>query len=147
MALFAKSDNPPKLVMLLSLGIVFIYQIYFWGFWSAFCVAMTIKFTHIPAVTWDWLYWIMGFGWCIYLIKLMAYKEMQSIQSYKEARWMQKGTSFYLLITIVAFLVFSFSPSLMLPPYGWALKTFGLHQVIIYKDSGNSILSESVRSY
>jgi hypothetical protein len=61
MALFAKSENPPKAVMLPLIGIAGIYQIYLWGFWSAFCVAMAIRFTQKPEVTWDWLYWITGF--------------------------------------------------------------------------------------
>ena len=32
----------------------------------------------------------------------------------------------YSLIAVVAFLVFAFAPSLMLRPYGWALKPLGL---------------------
>jgi len=144
MALFAKSESPPKLVALPFLGIAGIYQIYFWGFWSAFCVAMTIKFTHKPEVTWNWLYWIVGFIWCTSLIGWLAHKEKQSSQSHEEARGIQKGTTLYSLIAIVAFLAFSFFPSLILPPYGWALKAFGLHGT---KDSGNAVIAESVRSH
>ena len=64
MALLAKSEKPPKAFVLPILGIAGIYQMYFWGFWSAFCIAMTISFTQKPEVTWDWLYWIAGFMWC-----------------------------------------------------------------------------------
>jgi len=115
MTLFVKSKNPPKIVMLPLLGIAGIYQIYFWGFWAAFCVAMTIKFTHKPEVTLNWLYWIAGFIWCTSLIGWLAHKEKQSSQSLEEARGIQKGTRLYSLIAIVAFLVFAFFPSLMLP--------------------------------
>jgi hypothetical protein len=147
MALFAKSESPPKLVALPFLGIAGIYQIYFWGFWSAFCVAMTIKFTHKPEVTWNWLYWIVGFIWCTSLIGWLAHKEKQNSQSQEEARGIQKGTTLYSLIAIVAFLAFSFFPSLTLPPYGWALKAFGLQGYIGTKDSGNAVIAESVRSH
>jgi hypothetical protein len=60
MALFAKSGNPPKAFIFPLMGIAGIYQVYFWSFWSAFCVAMTIRFTQKPEVTWDWLYWLTG---------------------------------------------------------------------------------------
>jgi hypothetical protein len=132
LARFAKSDNPPKMVTLPFLGIAGIYQIYFWGFWSAFCVAMTIKFTYKPEVTYNWLYWIVGFIWCTSLIGgWLAHKEKQSSQSFEEARGIQKGTILYSLIAIGAFLVFAFSPSLMLTPYGWALKAFGSSEYIV----------------
>jgi len=147
MALFAKSKSPPKAVMLPLLGIAGIYQIYFWGFWSAFCVAMTLKFTHKPEVTWNWLYWITGFIWCTSLIGWLAHKEKQSSQSLEEARGIQKGTTLYSLVAVVAFLVFSFFPSILLPPYGWALKPFGLHRYIDTKDAGNAVITESVHSH
>jgi len=128
MALFAKSENPPEAFMLPLMGIAGIYQVYFWGFWSAFCVAVTITFTHKPEVTWDWLYWITGFIDSASLIGWLAHKERQGSQSLKEARRIGKGTTFYFLIAIVAFLVFAFAPSLMLPPYAWALKPLGLQR-------------------
>jgi hypothetical protein len=147
MALFAKSDSPPKIVRLSFLGIAGIYQIYFWGFWSAFCVTMTIKFTNKPEVTWDWLYWITGFMWCISVIGWLAHKEKQSSQSFEEARGIQKGTTLYSFIAIIAFLAFSFFPSLILPPYGWALKAFGLHEYIGTKNVSNVVIAESERSH
>lgn len=147
MALFAKAKSPPKLVMLPLLGIAGIYQIYFWGFWSAFCVAMTIKFTHKPEVTWNWLYWIAGFIWCTSLIGWLAHKEKQSSRSLEEAREIQKGTTLYSLIAIVAFLVFAFFPSLMLTPYGWALKAIGLNEYIGTKNASNVVIAESERSH
>jgi hypothetical protein len=126
MALFAKSENPPKAFMLPLIGIAGIYQIYFWGFWSAFCVTMTIRFTQKPEVTWDWLYWITGFMECTSVIDWLAHKERQGSRSLAEVRGIQRGTMLYSLIAILAFLVFAFAPSLVLPPYGWALKPLGL---------------------
>jgi hypothetical protein len=147
MALFTKSDGPLKIVTLLLLVIAGIYQIYFWGLWSAFCVAMTIKFTNKPEVTWHWLYWIMGFLWCTSLIGWLAHKEKQSSQSHEEVRGIQKGTTLYSIIAIVSFLVFSFLPSFMSPTYGWALKAFGLHRYIGTIASGNAVIAESVRGH
>ncbi len=126
MALFAKSENPPRALVFPVMGIAAIYQVYFWGFWSAFCVAMTISYTQKPEVTWVWLYWITGFMWCTSLIGWFFHKEQQTSQSLKETRGIQTGTMLYSLVAIVAFLVFAFNPSLMLLPYGWALKPLGV---------------------
>lgn len=126
MALLAKSEKPPKAFVLPILGIAGIYQMYFWGFWSAFCIAMTISFTQKPEVTWDWLYWITGFMWCTSLIGWLSHREQQTSQSLKETRGIQTGTMLYSLVAIVGFLVFAFNPSLMLLPYGWALKPLGV---------------------
>ncbi|MFQ5715064.1 MAG: hypothetical protein ACE5GU_13635 [Candidatus Scalinduaceae bacterium] len=124
-ALFSKSGNPPKAITIPLFGIAGIYQIYFWGFWSAFCVVMTIRFTQKPNVTWDWLYWIMGFMWCISLIGWLAHKERQESQSLKETQGIQRGTTFYSLIAIATFLLFAFMPSFIQLPYGWALNGLG----------------------
>lgn len=126
MALLAKLEKPPKAFVLPILGIAGIYQMYFWGFWSAFCIAMTISFTQKPEVTWDWLYWITGFMWCTSLIGWLSHREQQTGQSLKETRGIQTGTMLYSLVAIVGFLVFAFNPSLMLLPYGWALKPLGV---------------------
>jgi len=131
MALLTKSKKPSYLVTFLLFGIVGIYQIYFWGLWSAFCVAMTIRFIHKPDVNWVWLYWISGFFWCISLIGWLVHKETQLSESTEEVRSVQKGATLYSLINIVAFLVFAFAPSLMIHPYGWAIKPLGLQTRIV----------------
>lgn len=145
MVLFAKSESPPRAVMLPLLGIAGLYQIYFWGFWSAFCVATTIKFALKPDVTWGWLYWIMGFIWCSTLTGWLAHKERQSIQSVEEVRTIRKGTRFYSVIGIIAFFFFAFSPSLMVPPYGWALELIGLQDYTAAKGSGRVEMDETAR--
>jgi hypothetical protein len=147
MALFAKSERLHKIVTLPFLGMAGSYQIYFWGLWSGFCVAMTFKFTQKPEVTWDWLYWITGFMWCISVIGWLAHKEKQSSQSLEESRGIQNGTTLYSLIAIVSFLAFSFFPSFILPPYGWALKAFGLHGYIFTKNDSNVVIAESERGH
>ena len=102
-ALFAKSGSPPRVVTLPILGIGAIYQLYVWGGWSAFCVAMTIRFTQKPEVTWDWLYWIAGFMECVLPIAWLAHKEQQGSRSLAEVRGIQKGTMLYSLFAIAAF--------------------------------------------
>lgn len=124
MALFAKSENTPKTIVFLFAGIAGIYQVFFWGFWSAFCVAVTITFTHKPEVTWDWLYWITGFSYSVSLIGWLAHKERQGSQSLKEVRGIKKGTTFYSLIAIIAFLIFAFAPSV--------LESFGLQKHSVF---------------
>ncbi len=97
MALLTKSKKPSYLVTFLLFGIVGIYQIYFWGLWSAFCVAMTIRFIHEPEVNWVWLYWISGFIWCTSLIGWLVHKETQLSQSTEEVRGMCAKRSHLLL--------------------------------------------------
>lgn len=130
LALFAKWENPPKVLTVPFMGIGAIYQIYFWGFWSAFCVAMVIRFTQKPEVTWDWAYWIAGFMECTSLIGWLAHKERQSSRSLADVRKIEKGTMLYSLVAIAAFLVFAFVPSLASVPYGWALKALGMEMYI-----------------
>lgn len=124
--LFAKWGRPPKAVVLPLMGIAAIYQVYFWGLWSAFCVAMTLSYTQKPEVTWDWAYWTAGFMECTSLIGWLAHKERQSSESLGEVRNIQRGTMIYSLIAIVAFGVFAFFPSLMSAPYGRVLKAIGM---------------------
>ena len=129
LALFGKSDSPPKAVTLPVLGIAGIYQIYFWELWSAFCVAMTIRFTQKPEVTWDWIYWVVAFMECYSLIGWLAYKEQASSQSRAEVRAIQGGTLLYGPVAILAFVVFAFNPSLMIAPYGWCSSPLESHTI------------------
>jgi hypothetical protein len=126
MAPFLKSENPPKAVICPIAAIAGAYQIYFWGLWAAFCVAITIRFTQRPEVTWDWLYWICGFMWCGSLIGWLAHKEQQSSATVADARAVQSGTNFYSLVAVAAFLVFAFAPGLAEWPYGWFMNLTGL---------------------
>jgi hypothetical protein len=128
LAPFVKGKNPPKSVIFSIAAIAGGFQIYFWGLWAAFCVAVTMKFTQKPEVTWDWLYWICGFMWCTSLIGWLAHKEQQSSATVEEARRVQSSTTFYSLIAIAAFLIFAFAPSLAEWPYGWFMNLTGLSE-------------------
>lgn len=123
---FLKSKNPGNAVIFPAIALAGGYQVYFWGLWGAFCVAVTMHFTQRPEVTWDWLYWISGFMWCTSLIGWLAQKEQRSSATTAEARGVQSGTTFYSLIAIAAFLVFAFAPNLAEWPYGWFLNLTGL---------------------
>lgn len=144
LALFTRSGKRSKAIVLPFVGIVGIFQIYFWGIWAAFCVALTIRFTQKPDVTWDLLYWLAGFGWCISLICWLVHKEMQSSQSPEEAQGIQKGTILYSLIAIVAFLFFAFAPSYILPPYGFLMKPLGLESHIVLRNTNRSEIDATV---
>ncbi len=126
LALFARSQHPPKAVMYPVFALGAAFQIYFWGFWAAICVAVTMHFTRKPEVTWDWLYWMDAFSWCTALIGWFAHKERQTSKSEKEARGIAGGAMLYSLVAIAAFLLFAFRPSLMGAAYGWALRVVGL---------------------
>jgi hypothetical protein len=108
------------------LGLAAAFQIYFWGLWAAFCVAMTLRYTQRLDVTWDWLYWIAGLGWCISLIGWFAHKEQQARP--EAAHGIGRGTNLYSFIAIAAFVLFAFMPPLMRMPYGWALQLLGLYR-------------------
>ncbi|MCI0722423.1 MAG: hypothetical protein L0338_26160 [Acidobacteria bacterium] len=126
LALAGKSQDPSKALLYPVLALSGAFQVYFWGFWSALCVALTLGFTSRPEVTWDWLYWIAAFAWCTSLIGWFAHKEQQTSRSAAESAAIRRGTSFYWLVAIGAFLLFAIVPTLMLPPYGWALRLLGL---------------------
>ena len=145
LALFAKLNNPPKMILFPLMSITGIYQIYFWGLWSAYCVVVAIKFTQKPEVTWDWLYWVTGFMWCTSLIGWLAHKEMQGSQSLDETQEIQKGTAFYSVIAVVAFIVFAFFPSLIVLPYSWVLKPLGLESYVVAKSSDIEQINPKIR--
>jgi hypothetical protein len=121
-----QSPKSPKVLMYPFLALAGAFQIYFWGFWSALCIAIALDFTQKPEVTWDWLYWISAFSWCISLIGWFGHKEQQTSTSAAESRGIHRGTTLYSLVAIGAFVVFAFAPRLMLSPYGWALRLLGL---------------------
>ena len=143
MTLFAKSENPPRALAFPVIGLAAIYQVYFWGFWSAFCVAMTIRFTQKPEVTWDWLYWTVGFMGSYSVIGWLMFKEQKMSRSPADVRGIQGGATMYSLVAVIAFLVFAFNPSLMELPYGWALKSLG----VLSAEPFSSVAETSPREY
>lgn len=125
LALAGKSEDPPKALVYAVMGLAGGFQIYFWGLWSAICVAVTLRFTAKPAVSWDWLYWVAAFGWCTALIGWFAHKERQASTD-DDTPQQQGGVVMYSLVAIGAFIVFAISPRLTLPVYGWLLGSLGL---------------------
>ena len=123
---FSRSERFPKAILLLFTGLAGLYQIYFWGLWSAFVVALTYKYTLRQEVTWDWIYFVCGFMWCTALIGWLSYKERQSSESLKETRGILSGTYMYSSVAALAYIVFAIWPNLMLVPFGWALELMGL---------------------
>ena len=80
LSLFAKMQRPPLIVIITLALLVGAFQMYFWGLWAAYCVAITYKFTSRPAVTWDWLYFVTGFFEASSLIAWLSYKEQRELQ-------------------------------------------------------------------
>lgn len=91
LSLFAKSPNPPKVLTYPFLTLAAGFWVYFWGFWSALCVAITLGFVQKPEVTWDWLYWIAALGWCTSLIGWFAHKERHTSTSIAESQGIQRA--------------------------------------------------------
>lgn len=125
------SGNPPKFLAFPALFLVGGFQIYFWGLWSVYCVAMTFRFTQKPEVTWDWIYWVSGFLWCTALIEWLAYKEQQGNATLDDIRRARSGNVFFKVIAVSAFFVFAFFPNLSVIPYGWFLKLTGLNTFML----------------
>ena len=128
LAVFSKSERSPKAIVLPLTGIAALYQFYFWALWSAFCVALSYKYTLRPEVTWDWIYFVSGFMWCLTLIGWLRHKE-RSLESHA-GTLKQAGTLFYTIVAIVGFLVFAIWPSLMIVPFGWVLDLIGLTKYV-----------------
>ena len=129
LALFAKMRKPPLIVVIPIMLLAGAFQIYFWGLWSAFCVAVTYKFTLRPAVTWDWLYFVSGFFDASSLIGWLSYKEQQG-QTYERRTEIEKGTMRYVAFAWIAYIFFAIWPSLITPVYGWATDRLDLTKYI-----------------
>ena len=127
LAMFSKSGDPPKLISYPLIGLAGLFQVYFWGFWAAFCVAITYKYTLKPEVTWDWIYFIFGFMACGSLIGWLHHKERQSGETSKPFEY---GTVMYALLAQVGYIAFAIKPTLMLVPYEWALSLLGLDNYV-----------------
>lgn len=128
---FLTTQSPAKWVAVPAMVIAASYQVYFWGLWAAFCVAVTLRVTQKPEVTWDWVYWICAFSWCSSLLGWMSHKERQSASSAAEANSAQAGAMLYSMVAVVAFLLFGYSPSLAAWPYGWFLNLLGLGKYMV----------------
>ena len=129
LALFGKMQKPPLVIVIPLMLLAGAFQIYFWGLWSAYCVAVTYKFTLRPAVTWDWLYFVTGFFDASSLIGWLSYKEQRG-ETYTRQTEIQKGTMYYAAFAWVAYIVFAIWPSLITPVYGWATDRLDLTKYV-----------------
>jgi hypothetical protein len=121
LALFGKFTKPPTIIVVPLVILAGAFQIYFWGLWSAYCVATTYKFTLRPEVTWDWLYFVTGFFNSSSLIAWMSHKERQG-ESLERQKSIEKGTVYYGVVAWITFIVFSVFPAWMTPGYGWGIE-------------------------
>ena len=131
LALFAKMAKPPVIILVPVTILAGAFQVYFWGLWSAYCVAITYKFTLRPEVTWHWLYFVTGFFNSSSLIAWLSHKERQG-ESYQRQREIQTGTMYYAVVAWVAFIVFSICPTWITPTYGWAMNYLGLGDLPVF---------------
>ena len=130
LSLFPRAERFPKAVVLPITTLAGLYQIYFWGLWSAFIVALTYRYTIRPEVTWDWMYFICGFTWCTALIGWLSHKERLSSKSLEEEQGIVSGTLMYSTVALMAYIVFAIWPHLMLAPFGWALDLLGMTKYV-----------------
>lgn len=129
-SLVYQSDNRPKEVAYLLIAIGAVFHIYFFGFWAVFCVAIYRKFIGNIGVEWSWLYWITGFIWCLSLQLWLEDKSKKGLSN-ERANRIQKSSAIYILITIVAFLLFTFKPSYSFPIYNYLLEPLGLKKYLV----------------
>ncbi len=122
--LLNKDQTQPKMLVRLLFALSAVFQIYFWGLWSAFCVAFTIRFTQKPEVTWLWIYWLTSFSWCIGLMGFFAQGE--SVLPPEDTKKTGLGIAAYSVVIVGAFLVFAFFQKPMMSLYGWFLTLIGL---------------------
>lgn len=118
--------NASRIALVPFTALLFLAQAYFWGAWAAFSVGLTRRFIAKPEVTWDWLYWIAGFGLCTSLVGWFASKERAAAQAAEEPPPSAGGAAMYWAICAVLFLIFAIWPVAMDLPYGWLLRLLNL---------------------
>jgi len=97
------------------------FQFYFWGGWSAFCVALADKYVARPETSAHWLYWTVAFLSCTSPLAYLTSQEMQTSQSANEARGTQRGGCMYSIAAMLAFFLFFVWRDGRELLYGWAL--------------------------
>ncbi len=101
------------------------FQLYYWGFWSAVCVAFAVRFMNRPEASVHWLYWIAGFFWASTPLGWFASHEREAVGS-KWTTAHETGTTVYYMVAVVAFVLFAFIPSAMDALYGWILHALNI---------------------
>ncbi len=126
-----KNKKPSKIILYPLTALSVGYQVYFWGMWSAFSVAITLKYIQKPEVSWSWLYWVIGLMWSQSLISWFSQKEQQSIKTAEELTWFRRGVIFYSIIAISSYIIFALRPGYASFVYGWVLDILGVSKYLI----------------
>lgn len=121
--------SPPKILSFLTFLLAGVFQIYFWGLWSAYCVSVTYKYTTRTDVTFDWIYFFVGFFNSSLIIGSLNSKRQNSDYNIIRER-IQQSSKYYAVVAWIAFVLFAFRPSLIPPVYGWATDALGLTRYI-----------------
>lgn len=100
-----------------ALGASFAAQAYFWGIWAAYCSVMAARWA--TDATFPSLYYLVALGACTSPISWMSHKEMATARSAGEVVGIQRGSTLYGLIAVVAYIVFSIWPATRQTVYGW----------------------------
>src|SRR5262245_9937381 len=85
----AATEKHPILKRLLALPLTTIpgvLQLYFWGGWSAFCVALAHKYTSAQMSSWHWVYWLVALASCISPLAWLTQQESIGAKSSSEVR-------------------------------------------------------------
>lgn len=131
---FAKSQNSPPKILTCSLSVLAaLCLIYFSGAWAAYCVALAYKYTNAPEVTWDWLYFIVGFVWCFFIARYWAKSMVEAlVRSEEPPRRLIliisviRSSIFHIayvgqIPALLAYIGFAIYPNLMRVPYEWLI--------------------------
>jgi hypothetical protein len=131
-----ESGKSPIAILLKAIAFVWLLTLYSLGFFVAFCVALTMRFTAKPEVTWDWMYWFAAFTFCaginrlfcnLWSMREFTENEAFELQVYapEVVRHAQKQIGVAAQFANVLFIVFVFKPHLALWLYGWPLNLIG----------------------
>ena len=138
-ALLKKNSSSFRIAALPFWLLTGLFQAGFWGLWAALCVAIILKFTQVPGVQAQWLYWFTGFLSCVVLIGLITYENIRGGRSIAGIRGIQNGWTLFSLVAVMAFSAFSYKPSYGIQTYGFVLKPLGLEKYLVSKPKASSL--------
>ena len=110
----------------LSIGLMVIRvaaQTYIWFGWAAYCAALALRYTESPWVDNSIVYYGAAFIAANLPITFLALKESAVTESDGGRNRIQRGTAFYRVVTLTAFMIFCISPQLMRGSYGWMVES------------------------
>ena len=108
-----KLNSMGTLLILLSAFFGFLAQTYLWVLWSAFCSYSVSYFIDSPSVTQNWIYYLTGFFASWGPMSYLLSKELDTVESAEEKNKIYRGSSMYILISIISFIIFCVFPNLL----------------------------------